>query len=111
MPALSVIPTWFAEFGLLIILPVIFFVVRSKLDFTISIVRMKEANVPMETQRLYHVVNDMFFFTFIYFIPVGFLLFDWTSLSYVFLFGFFIVVKDYLSARIDSIAPLQEKDD
>jgi len=109
MPALSTILAWLSQFGLLIILPILFFLMRTKLDFTILIDRMVSADLDIEKITLYRTVDDLFFFLLIFLIPASFLLFDWRNLSYVMVIFFILVVKSILNEQLKTLAPLSEK--
>ncbi|MDR0691361.1 MAG: hypothetical protein LBF32_04930 [Streptococcaceae bacterium] len=108
MPALNTVLAWFSQFGLIVILPILFYIIRTKLDFTILIDRMQEAKLNQEKITLYQTVDDLFFFGLIFLIPASFLLFDWRGLSYVMMTFFVLVVKDLLKQQLDILAPLQE---
>ncbi|MDR1521335.1 MAG: hypothetical protein LBS28_00490 [Streptococcaceae bacterium] len=108
MPALNTVLAWFSQFGLIVILPILFYIIRAKLDFTILIDRMQEAKLNQEKITLYQTVDDLFFFGLIFLIPASFLLFDWRGLSYVMVAFFVLVTKDLLKQQLDILAPLKE---
>ncbi|MDR3156882.1 MAG: hypothetical protein LBT69_03090 [Lactobacillales bacterium] len=108
MPALSTGLAWFSQFGLIVILPLFFYVIRTKLDFSILIDRMYEAKLAKEKIKLYQTVDDLFFFLLIFLLPASFLLFDWRGLSYVLVLFFILVVKNFLEKQLNVLAPLKE---
>jgi hypothetical protein len=108
MPALNTVLAWFSQFGLIVMLPVLFYIMRAKLDFTILIDRMHEAKLNPEKIILYQTVDDLFFFGLIFLIPASFLLFDWRGLSYVLVIFFILIAKDLLKQQLDILAPLKE---
>jgi hypothetical protein len=79
------------------------------MDFSILIGRLLKTEMSEKSKRFYQTVNEAFFLSVLFFIPVSLVLFDWRLLSYIMLFFFFLATKNFLQNQLDSIAPITER--
>lgn len=95
-----------AELGLILLVPVLGFGFRVKIDFTELVNRLKSSDASEGSKRFWATLNDALFFFWFYFVFISFTNFDWTNISDIMVTLFFIVAKNYLQKYVNRIAPI-----
>lgn len=96
-PVLSNAAGWLAQYGLIIIVPVIFYLYRKiKAAF---LIKRQIRSLNDAQSRLYKTVIDSFFYSLIMYFVLSVLIFTWSENYYFMMFFFYVVVINQLQKR------------